>query len=161
MLMIHFVPLTVLFAGALLSQRPTRVRLAIEFLRPYSRTQLIRGIGLVVAGSATLFVVLSMSIPVIGLWIHGDHWPNRQIVWTFVAVLAWTPLFLAAAAANLESFESIASVIACLVLYLLYLLGEGVNPGSWPAAWFSAVIFAFGLWALISAYRSWLNNDVA
>jgi len=162
-LMILFFPLTVLLPGALLSQRPTRVRLAIEFLRPYSRTQLIRGIGFVVAGSATLFVVLSVSIPVIGLWIHGGHWPDRQIVWTFVAGLVWTPLFLAAAAANLESFESTASVIACLVLYtlyLLYLLGEGVNPGSWPVAWFSAVIFTFGLWALISAYRSWLNNDV-
>jgi hypothetical protein len=160
---IPFLPLAVLVPGSLVSQRQTRGRLAIEYLRPFSRTQLVQAVALTVAGSMTLFVALAVSIPLVGLWIQGGPWPNRQIVWFLIAAVAWLPLFLAAGTANVASFDSTMNVGFCLFFYALYILvlfGDGDRPGGWLFAWFSALIFTVGLWALIVAYRSWLNNDI-
>jgi hypothetical protein len=160
---IPFVPPGVLVTVASVSQRQTRGRLAIEYLRPFSRTQLVQSVALVVAGSVTLFVVLAVSIPLVGLWIHGGPWPNRQIVWFIVGVVAWAPLLLAVGIANIDSFDSTLNVgffLSFYALYVLFLISENDSLGGWSFALVSALIFTFGLWTLIFACRTWLNNDV-
>jgi hypothetical protein len=163
MMFVPYIPLAGLVPASHFWQKQNRVRFAGEFLRPYSRKQLVQAVGLVVGGSVALFLLLVVSIPLVGFWVRTGHWPSPKIVWSFVAVVAWAPLLFAAGNSNVGSFDSTLNVGLCLFLYGVFILigvSEQDSILGWPLAWFCGIVAAVGFLALIYAYRTWLNNEV-
>ena len=111
----------------------------------------------------TLFVVSALSIPLVGLWIQGGPWPNRQMTCFFIAVLAWAPLFLAASKRmSVFRFNHECQLVPVLLWARDFVDFDG-RPGQSRRLAFCvvyALVFTVGLWAMIYAYRSWLKNDV-
>jgi hypothetical protein len=141
-----------------------RILLANEFLRPFSRVQHVRAVGLVLVGSAVGGVLLAAMIPMFGLWfLTGRSAVNAETVWTILAGTAWFPVLFGVGVANLKPEESIAVIALCLSCYVLFalLLGFcGDRLMGIPLGIMCAAIAAFGVALTRAAYRLWLNRDV-
>jgi hypothetical protein len=151
------------FAWAL--QPGVRARLASEFLRPFSRTQHVQAVGLVLVVFLTAEALEIMLLPLTGLWLVGgkEIW-SCQPVWPLVAGLSAIPLFLGVGLANLRESEVFWAILASWIAYPLFLwlvaACEGKGAG-WPIFGLCSLMTAIGLTIMRGAYRSWLNRDVA
>jgi hypothetical protein len=145
-------------------QAPARARLATEFLRPFSRTEHVRAVGLVLAISVVAEALLIVAIPLAGFWLTGANslW-IRQSLWLPAAAASSVPLFFGVGTANLDSEDSFWAMFASLIAYgiFLWLLASYGNEAvGWLLLDLCAVMVAIGVAVMRASYLSWLNRDV-
>jgi hypothetical protein len=158
---VGLLPIIALFFTVFATYGESWPRLAAEFLRPFSREQFVQAVGWAIMTALVRFILLAVVIPALVFWFRGRLSLTGGAFWWTVAVLAWLPLFLAAALANLPSYEAIFWAILLLVSYGLFLVitvaADAIEP--YPTGLLCAVLLTIGLLSLRGAYRSWLNRE--
>ena len=145
-----------------LLDREPRARLTAEFLRPFSRPQLLRAVGLTALQALARFVLLAVAIPGFVLWLRGGLSPVDRMIAFVLAVVVWLPAFLGSALAKFDEIEFTLSVSLCLVLYVVFLWLFAADDGGMEPSQIGpvcALILGAGLLNLLFAYRTWLDRD--
>ena len=101
-------PLVGLIPAFAISLQPAvRARVASEFLRPFSRTEHVQAVALVLVFFLVAVVLEISVLPLAGFWLVASKpvW-SQQPLWPLAAGLSAVPLFLGVGLANLREPEA-------------------------------------------------------
>ena len=159
-------PLVGLIPAFAISLQPAvRARVASEFLRPFSRTEHVQAVALVLVFFLVAVVLEISVLPLAGFWLVASKpvW-SQQPLWPLAAGLSAVPLFLGVGLANLREPEAFWAILGSWIAYPLFLWlaasCEGKAEGL-PLFGLCTLMAAIGCGTMRGAYRSWLNRDVA
>jgi hypothetical protein len=161
---IIFVPLCACLPIAWVLSPPTRRYWINEFLRPYSRQQLVQAAGVAVALSALVGGSILVGIPLAAAWIMSGACPVTEAeLSTLALALSGALSFFALCGANWRAPRSYLLLILVVIVYTVAVWTPVLEPNR--VSHLEVTIRALGLLILgtgitAAAYRSWLNRDV-